>query len=403
MQTTLRYCWILAFIWVLLSCEDGSEDTPAPGRSYDYALSDGEYAGEVPLAGGDGDSTVQPPEPGQITAGEWNDLAHWDFWKNLKDNEDWQTSRSTWGFTAEQRYRLRVLDRYNRPVVDARATLYDVHGGLLWEAHTDAEGVAELWGKAMGSTSPSQSISVDYYGQTATLDALSPFEQGEMTLKLDTERNCPDRIDLMFAVDATGSMMDELDYLQSELTDVIARIEPTATVRLGTVFYRDEGDAYVVRAFPFTSNIPSMIENIQAQSADGGGDWPEAVHTALEEAIVNQQWSESATARLLFLLLDAPPHDNQDVKSDMQRLIRKASRQGVRIIPISASGIDKPTEFLLRAMSILTQGTYVFVTDHSGIGNDHLEPTVGEYDVELLNDLLVRLINQYGAKCGVER
>ncbi len=43
-------------------------------------------------------------------------------------------------------------------------------------------------------------------------------------------------------------------------------------------------------------------------------------------------------------------------------------------------------------MGILTGGSYVFLTDDSGIGGDHIEPTVGEFEVELLNDLLARLI-----------
>ena len=42
-----------------------------------------------------------------------------------------------------------------------------------------------------------------------------------------------------------------------------------------------------------------------------------------------------------------------------------------------------------------TGGTYTFLTDDSGVGGSHLEPTVGEYQVEQLNDLLVRLIEQY--------
>jgi len=46
-------------------------------------------------------------------------------------------------------------------------------------------------------------------------------------------------------------------------------------------------------------------------------------------------------------------------------------------------------------MAIATNGTYVFVTDDSGIGNDHIEPTVGEYQVEFLNDLMVRLVTKY--------
>ena len=37
----------------------------------------------------------------------------------------------------------------------------------------------------------------------------------------------------------------------------------------------------------------------------------------------------------------------------------------------------------------------IHITNHSGIGNDHLEPSVVEYQVEYLNDLIVRLINKY--------
>jgi len=37
----------------------------------------------------------------------------------------------------------------------------------------------------------------------------------------------------------------------------------------------------------------------------------------------------------------------------------------------------------------------VFLTDHSGIGGKHLEPTTDEYKVEPLNELLVRIITEY--------
>ncbi len=73
----------------------------------------------------------------------------------------------------------------------------------------------------------------------------------------------------------------------------------------------------------------------------------------------------------------------------------KASAEGIRIIPIASSGVDKETEFLLRFMAINTNGTYTFLTNHSGIGNSHITPTIGQYQVEQLNDLMVRLIDEY--------
>jgi hypothetical protein len=95
------------------------------------------------------------------------------------------------------------------------------------------------------------------------------------------------------------------------------------------------------------------------------------------------------------MLLDAPPHHEPEVLRSLHASVEKAAAEGIRIIPIVASGIDKETEFLMRFMAVSTGGTYVFITDHSGVGGDHLEASVGRHDIELLNDLIVRLINKY--------
>ena len=126
-----------------------------------------------------------------------------------------------------------------------------------------------------------------------------------------------------------------------------------------------------------------------------GGDFPEAVHSALDVAISQNSWNDTASSRILFLLLDAPPHYTQEVISNLELNLIKAAEKGIKIIPITASGIDKATEYLMRSFAILTNGTYVFITDDSGVGNDHLEPTIGEFEVEKLNDLMVRLVGEY--------
>jgi len=166
-------------------------------------------------------------------------------------------------------------------------------------------------------------------------------------------------------------------------------------MRFGSVFYRDEGDEFVTRHFNFTNDEASLISFISDQSANGGGDFPEAVHSALDVAITQNSWNDNASARILFLLLDAPPHYTQEVISSVESNLIRAAEEGIKIVPITASGIDKATEYLMRSFAILTNGTYVFITDDSGVGNDHLEPTIGEFEVEKLNDLLVRLVSQY--------
>ena len=76
-------------------------------------------------------------------------------------------------------------------------------------------------------------------------------------------------------------------------------------------------------------------------------------------------------------------------------MTRLAAEKGVRIIPVAGSGIDKSTEYLMRSFALTTNGTYVFLTDHSGVGNAHIEPTTDEYEVEKFNDLLIRVIGQF--------
>jgi hypothetical protein len=193
-------------------------------------------------------------------------------------------------------------------------------------------------------------------------------------------------------------MGDELSYLKTELVDVIARVQngnPNTAVLTSAVFYRDYGDDYVTLISGFSGSPSITTGFIQAQNASGGGDFPEAVHEGLDKALTDLQWTPNAKTKVLFLLLDAPPHQDSQVISNLQASILNAAEKGIKIIPITASGIDKETEFLMRFIALSTNGTYVFITDDSGIGESHLEPTVGAYQVEFLNDLMVRLVNKY--------
>ena len=198
--------------------------------------------------------------------------------------------------------------------------------------------------------------------------------------------------------DTTGSMSDELCYLQAELMDIVKSIQQANSntdIRMSVNFYRDEGDEYVVREYPFTADVDSAVRAISEQYATGGGDTPEAVHTALDSALNNHDWDEDAV-KIMFLVLDAPPHSSDvQIVDSVRGYIEQAAEMGVRIIPIASSGVDKTTEYLLRTMSFVTGGTYTFLTDDSGIGGGHIEPTVGAYNVEKLNEMMIRIVNGY--------
>ncbi len=47
----------------------------------------------------------------------------------------------------------------------------------------------------------------------------------------------------------------------------------------------------------------------------------------------------------------------------------------------------------------MTGGTYIFLTDDSGIGYSHRSPSTESYDVETLNECMIRVVCEY---CGLE-
>ncbi|MEI6409009.1 MAG: carboxypeptidase regulatory-like domain-containing protein [Bacteroidota bacterium] len=380
--------------------EDKSFDFDMPTYSETPIRKDAEEA----MSPTPGPSVPSTPSPhaGLLTAGEWNDLHNWNHhWVNMQNDGELDPYQKMYGFTPKYRYTVMLSNEQDFPVVDAPVKLRTAGGELLWEARTDNTGKAELWAGMFDDKEPlGLRVEALLNGRTEDLGSPKAAKDGINRHQIAVECKSPKNVDIVWAVDATGSMGDEIEYLKTELLDVIGRAKsrnPALAFRMGTVFYRDKGDDYITKSSGLSENISETVEFIRKQYAGGGGDYPEAVHSALEEAIFNQKWSKDAVTRICFLVLDASPHQDPAVNASLQRSIREAARLGIRIVPVTASGIQKDTEFLMKFFGLATNGSYVFLTDHSGIGGKHLEPTTEEYKVELLNDLLVRLITEYTA------
>jgi Mg-chelatase subunit ChlD len=209
---------------------------------------------------------------------------------------------------------------------------------------------------------------------------------------MESARWDPDFLDLVLVVDTTGSMGDEIAFLQKELigvTKAAARQAPGVSIRYGLVAYRDHGDEYVVRNYGFTSSSSTMAGWLRGLSADGGGDYPEAAAAALR-AGVGLDWRRGKGERLLLHVADAPPHDGQ--AAEYLRAAKAAAEAGVQIFTLGASGVAEESEFLMRQASVATGGRYLFLTDDSGVGNAHAEPTIACYQVTKLSQLLARVL-----------
>ncbi|MCA9705615.1 MAG: substrate-binding domain-containing protein [Myxococcales bacterium] len=286
----------------------------------DHALAEGDADDVAPRA----ERTRQAPAPraGLLTAGRWSDRDDWTRWQQLlAPGSSYHTMLDSWSVGRLDRVAVTVEGPSGVPA-DTEVVLHDDHGQLLWQARTDNRGRADLY------LAPGRSAHLEVHGVGGEVLASRDVRAGEQhALRVRHDVSVASSLDLMFVVDTTGSMGDELSYLQTELADTVARV--------------------------------------------------------------------------VFVVTDAPPHPGAGVGQSLQRTAALAARKGIRIVPVASSGVDKPTEFMLRHLAVSTGGTYVFLTDHSGIGNAHLEPTVGPYVVEPLSDLLVDVIHEYTKADGL--
>ena len=417
MKTKMKYFLLPALLLALSGCnvkvvENNSTDSELKGDdSYGYPSGGGEMMGGgegVPAPTGDiyGDSTVaiggegeeptnpiEPVEPnqpkaGQLTCKALDDNKYYDYWTSLASSTQegqgqFQGYKERFAFNTYNRLDLTINNGSNVSVKvkgDTFATKVDnLHKAYLFP-QTEKE---------------SYEVEISYVDSTNTPQTIERTVNDGDVIDLEDTFTISNNLEIMFVIDATGSMGDEMEYIKTEIDDVIGKVKeanPQASISLAMMVYRDQSDDYVTRYSDFTTDITAQQNWLKNQRADGGGDFEEAVQVAMDEAI-NKQWSSNAT-KLLFHVADAPAHD-KDVQNWNQSALL-AARKGIKIITVASSGIDLKTEYFFRSQSLLTSGQYVYLTNDSGIGGWHLEATTQEdLVVEYLNECLVRLIDGY--------
>ena len=328
-----------------------------------------------------------------LTAGEVNDFYKWKMWEDFNATEFKQWSEH-WNINPKKRITVQLVNENHAPAINAKVELKDeTTGEIVWTAYTDNTGKAELWGDIDSKNKDAKLKIVAAGGKELSNPGF--FENGINTIKLNQPCAVSDKVDIAFVVDATGSMGDEIEFLKLELEEVIRKTfekNKNLNLRAGSVFYRDKNDEYLTKHVDFNSDLLKLLNFVKLQRAGGGGDYPEAIESALSVALDSLNWRSDTRSRILFLVMDAPPHDN--AKEEILALTIKAAAKGIRIVPIACSGTNKPTEYLMRSIALATNGTYLFLTDNSGVGLPHIKPTTDNYNVELLNTILQRVINQ---------
>ncbi|MFM5954178.1 MAG: vWA domain-containing protein [Novosphingobium sp.] len=378
---------------------------PAVAESRDAAA--GESSGEIVTtasrAEASGDARTMPyPEPprrfkpqprpqaGLLTAGEHDDLLNPELYANYVRQSDLGQQMGELPVLDTNRVlTVSVRDGAGRPVPFARVEVACADGSRM-ALSTLADGTAAFFPQVdrLGSR-----VRVRALGEDWRDVAIAPGQGGQrIDFTVRGAAQAAQKLDLMLVIDTTGSMGDEIRYLQTELAailDALRANHPGLDLRIGFVFYRDLGDDYVTATTPLTRDFNAAQAELRQRWAGGGGDYPEAMEQALIRA-AGQQWRPDAVHSLL-LVADAPPHDEN--MGTAWLAARHLRAQRVQIVPVAASGVADKAEYAMRAMAALTQSRYTFLTDDSGVGNPHAAPAIDCYLVTRLDALLRRVID----------
>lgn len=173
-------------------------------------------------------------------------------------------------------------------------------------------------------------------------------------------------VDIVFAIDTTGSMGGEIEAAKSYVRAFPATNDSQLpNVRYGLIAYKDVGDVYVTRVdLQPTSNRADFTSAVDGLYADGGGDTPEAVFAAAQTAMGLDTRAEAR--KIVIFVGDAPAHDpDQLTGATLADTTSEAVRKGFIFSAVDYSGGWGST---FPEMAAATGGTVVYPYPPAAIG-----------------------------------
>src|ERR1041384_4828697 len=178
-------------------------------------------------------------------------------------------------------------------------------------------------------------------------------------------------LEMVFVLDTTGSMGGLIDGAKQRIWGIINEVMRTPAhpaVRVGLVAYRDHGDQYVTQVLPLTNDLAKVYTTLMSYSADGGGDTPEDVRQALADGVHKAGWSKPSanTAQILFLVGDAPPHNDYRNEPDTLTTTAEAVRAGMTVNTIEC-GDATDTRQVWQQIARRGEGQFFAIAQDGGV------------------------------------
>ncbi|MDR2870620.1 MAG: VWA domain-containing protein, partial [Deferribacteraceae bacterium] len=211
----------------------------------------------------------------------------------------------------------------------------------------------------------SYTVEVSYKNtkQSFTVDRKAERQQS-FTLPISSTPIEPVPVDILFVLDTTGSMGEEINRLRDMLLiihDNLLTLPVKQNLRFGMVMYKDRGDDYITKKIPFTSDAKAFQRELSKISANGGGDTPEDMQTALEVSIKEMGW-QSEGVKLAYVITDAEAHLDYNQKFTLLSAAQLAREKGIKLFSVGTGGLGIEGETNLRQIAQYTMGKYIFLT-----------------------------------------
>jgi Mg-chelatase subunit ChlD len=373
------------------------------GGSADAVGMLGDLSAEAPTATASRADTrhrVAAQAPARLKAGSTDDnadlAAFLDFVAGWKDRPG--VAGNHVHMDVSHRRFVEVVDRGGDPVPGARIAIVDrAEDRVAWNGTTYGDGKAPFYPRLDGDTSADGTgdwlVQAEYQGEVVS----ARWDGRTETVRLDLPTYADDRVvalDVVFVIDTTGSMSDEIARIKQtllSLTERVRGLQQRVDLRYGAVLYRDVGDEYLTRHTPLTADVQAFDALLQGIHAGGGGDGPESLNQGLSVAVGAMDWRPGA-ARMAFLVADAPPHMDYQDDTTYADASRAALTHGIRIHTVAASGLDDFGSLVFRQTAQLTRGQFIFIEYGSTAASAADHGVTGPVASNNLDDILYRQI-----------
>ncbi len=339
------------------------------------------------------------PESSGLSAGFVDDNKQYNYF--VKFLKEYRQYVQIYEVDISERLKLQFTDKEGDSIANCSVEIKGARGNLLYKGKTFADGSLLFFPSMINDNSSTYRVTAQYENmqKTYTLDRYGKREV-ELSFNDYTRKeikNVP--LDIVFIFDTTGSMEEEIERLKDTIEIIhmnVSSFKSRPVIRFGMVLYKDIGDEYRTKVIQLTDDLEKFKKELDKVSAFGGGDIPEDLQQALDNALNKLNWNENGI-RMSFVITDAPPHLDYGQNFTYLNAMEKAQKEAIKIFTIGTGGLPLQGEYILRQISQFTYANYIFLhygergESEGGKVGSVSHHTGGNYQVSSLEALIIRL------------